>query len=112
MLASKYAGTCSDCGSRFPAGTLIEYDRRAPRGRKAKHADCNNPEIVFERATIRASESDDSPAAWNEREAKGLGHPRRRARTVSYEVTTSGGTFYRNRAGRCEDAPCCGCCTF
>lgn len=19
--------------------------------------------------------------------------------------------FYRNRAGRCEDAPCCGCCT-
>jgi hypothetical protein len=20
-------------------------------------------------------------------------------------------TFYRNRAGRCEDAPCCGCCT-
>ena len=24
---------------------------------------------------------------------------------------TSGGTFYRNRAGRCEDAPCCGCCT-
>ena len=20
-------------------------------------------------------------------------------------------TFYRNRNGRCEDAPCCGCCT-
>ena len=20
-------------------------------------------------------------------------------------------TFYRNKAGRCEDAPCCGCCT-
>ena len=19
--------------------------------------------------------------------------------------------FFRNRAGRCEDAPCCGCCT-
>jgi hypothetical protein len=24
---------------------------------------------------------------------------------------TSGGEFYRNAAGRCEDAPCCGCCT-
>jgi hypothetical protein len=24
---------------------------------------------------------------------------------------TSGGTFYRNKRGRCEDAPCCGCCT-
>lgn len=20
-------------------------------------------------------------------------------------------TFYRNKRGRCEDAPCCGCCT-
>ena len=30
---------------------------------------------------------------------------------VSDVITTSGGTFYRNRAGRCEDAPCCGCCT-
>jgi hypothetical protein len=29
----------------------------------------------------------------------------------SGEGRTSGGTFYRNKAGRCEDAPCCGCCT-
>ena len=27
-------------------------------------------------------------------------------------ITTSGGTFYQNSRGRCEDAPCCGCCTF
>jgi len=30
---------------------------------------------------------------------------------VSDVIETSGGTFYRNKAGRCEDAPCCGCCT-
>ena len=31
---------------------------------------------------------------------------------VSNTVTfSSGQTFYRNRKGRCEDAPCCGCCT-
>ena len=30
----------------------------------------------------------------------------------SYAVTfSSGETFYRNVRGRCEDAPCCGCCT-
>lgn len=23
----------------------------------------------------------------------------------------AGREFYRNKAGRCEDAPCCGCCT-
>lgn len=33
------------------------------------------------------------------------------------EVTTiffpsSGTTIYRNARGTCEDAPCCGCCTF
>ncbi len=28
------------------------------------------------------------------------------------ETRTSGGTFIRNARGRCEDAPCCGCCTF
>ncbi len=27
------------------------------------------------------------------------------------EVRTSGGTFIQNSRGRCEDAPCCGCCT-
>lgn len=32
-------------------------------------------------------------------------------RYVSDVIRTSGGTFYRNKNGRCEDAPCCGCCT-
>lgn len=36
---------------------------------------------------------------------------RRSAGYVSYEIETSGGVFYRNYNGRCEDAPCCGCCT-
>jgi hypothetical protein len=26
-------------------------------------------------------------------------------------IRTAGGTFIRNARGRCEDAPCCGCCT-
>lgn len=32
-------------------------------------------------------------------------------RYVSDVFRTSGGEFYRNKNGRCEDAPCCGCCT-
>jgi hypothetical protein len=27
-------------------------------------------------------------------------------------IETSGGSFYQNAKGRCEDAPACGCCTF
>ena len=32
-------------------------------------------------------------------------------RNEVHTIRTSGGTFYRNARGRCEDAPCCGCCT-
>ncbi len=28
------------------------------------------------------------------------------------EIRTSTGTYDQRRGGRCEDAPCCGCCTF
>jgi len=32
--------------------------------------------------------------------------------STSYVVQFSSGESYtRNRRGRCEDAPCCGCCT-
>ncbi|GAF96961.1 unnamed protein product, partial [marine sediment metagenome] len=42
-MNSKYAGKCGDCGERFAAGTLIDYDRHAPKGLKAFHADCSDP---------------------------------------------------------------------
>ncbi len=28
-----------------------------------------------------------------------------------YDAEIYGAAIYRNRAGRCEDAPCCGCCS-
>lgn len=31
-------------------------------------------------------------------------------RYISNVIRTSGGEFYRNKNGRCEDAPACGCC--
>ncbi len=35
------------------------------------------------------------------------------ALTVSntFYFPSTGKTFYRNKNGTCEDAPCCGCCT-
>ena len=29
---------------------------------------------------------------------------------VSHVWTSGGREYYRNKQGRCEDAPCCGCC--
>jgi len=41
-----------------------------------------------------------------------IDHPSRYSPSWVSHVWTSGGReYYRNKAGRCEDAPCCGCCT-
>jgi len=38
--------------------------------------------------------------------------PNIRADYVSHVFNFGNGReYYRNKAGRCEDAPCCGCCT-
>ena len=94
-MNSKYAGKCGDCGKRFPAGTLIDYDRNAPRGLKTFHADCDNPDAG---GAADAPYGEYGSAAWNNRPI--------------IEVRTSSGTFTQRAGGRCEDAPCCGCCTF
>jgi hypothetical protein len=31
--------------------------------------------------------------------------------TITFFGERGPSTFYRNKRGRCEDAPCCGCCT-
>jgi len=33
------------------------------------------------------------------------------AEVVTFHSPTTGWTGTQNRRGRCEDAPCCGCCT-
>ncbi len=43
------------------------------------------------------------------REGRSLGSSRYRSNLY---VLSSGAELYRNKAGRCEDAPCCGCCNF
>jgi len=117
-MTARYAGTCRDCGGGFPAGTLIDFTKLAPKGRKTAHADCENPgaavtveiEAAYGHGPGCFGECDglfdcSAPGGNFYADAASAG------RGVSYEVRTSGGTFYRNRNGRCEDAPCCGCCT-
>ena len=79
-MKAKYHGTCRSCGDRFLSGADIVYTRSAPKGRKTVHADC---------AGNTANAYADTASA---------------ARGVSYA-----NDFYSNN-GRCEDAPCCGCC--
>lgn len=47
---------------------------------------------------------------WGEETGEHFGAAEREG--VSVHIQTSGGSWYQNNNGRCEDAPCCGCCTF
>lgn len=89
-ITARYAGKCRACRGTFPAGTEIEW----AKGAGARHLGCAGHKL---------------PAGGTAAEAaRGVGN----GGAEVYEVRTSGGTFYRNREGLCEDAPCCGCCTF
>jgi hypothetical protein len=49
------------------------------------------------------TEHDDCQVSFND-------HTNRR-NYVSHVFNVGGQELYRNKAGRCIDAPCCGCCT-
>ena len=82
LMTARYRGDCKGCGSAFPAGTEIRHEGRG----LAYHVECE---------TTGAT-----PAPTRPRH-KGWGHNGR----------TSSGAWVTARRSRCEDAPCCGCCT-
>jgi len=95
IINLRYAATCADCGAPLIPGDRARYYGRG----KTYGVDCHTKAESAERAMER-------PARF-----ENAGH-----RASHYDPTgfyTAGGTLLgrRNPAGRCEDAPCCGCCT-
>lgn len=95
QMTARYPGTCAATGAKFRAGDLIDYDRATKKATLVKAAD----------PVLRGKRKRDMTDIAISRQSATQG------RYVSDVFRTSGGTFFRNKAGRCEDAPCCGCCT-
>ncbi len=88
-MTARYRGTCRTCG-----GSIIPGDTIAHGGRgRTHHTACVGP---------------DNYSAINPATGERMSN---RAR-VSIVRTSSGWEGTRNVRGRCEDAPCCGCCTY
>jgi len=83
MAANKYRATCSTCGEPVLPEQGICY--RQGRRWVVLHIPCAN--------------QSSKPAA------------RPAVNTIKLRGQYGTQTFYRNAAGKCEDAPCCGCCT-
>lgn len=88
VITLRFAATCRDCGAHLPAGTRARYYGRG----KVYGLDCHDD-------TRTAYENGDrSPGAV-------ASHYDRRG------VYSVDGRLLGTVGPRCEDAPCCGCCS-
>ncbi len=93
-MIAKYPGQCMTCGNPIRRGETINFHGRG----RAEHAACGEE---------RAGEDERANL-----EPGTLANDRRLAeRGLSVTRFASGAVVTRNSRGRCEDAPCCGCCT-
>lgn len=114
-MIARYPGRCVRTGAPIRPGDTIVH---LGRGR-AYLADLVPP-VDPDEAYAAALDPDEAYAAALDPElatsdpegARAAGRYLRAsmARGVSDIWTSGGREFYRNKRGRCEDAPCCGCC--
>ena len=101
-MVNKYAGVCHSCGVGVGARAgLLSRDGR----RWLVH--CHG--CAGDGADVSAGGAEDEIAGF---EPGTLANDRRMARRgVSVFRFSSGEVMTQNSRGRCEDAPCCGCCS-
>ena len=93
-IVAKYPGRCIKTGAVIRPGDTILWHGRG----RAELAGA--PTIPAE----LAASDPDAAAAAGRYLAQSI------ARGVSDIWRSGGREYYRNKRGRCEDAPCCGCC--
>jgi hypothetical protein len=84
-MTAKFPGFCARTGARILPGDTIDYHGRGRSVLRAR-AGASRPDL--DAPDIRPTD---------------VG--------VSDHIVIGGRDYYRNKRGRCEDAPCCGCCT-
>ena len=103
-ITARYPGRCIRTGASIQPGDLIIWHGRG----RAELA--GGPTIPAELAAV--AELDPELAASDPDAALAAGQylARSTRRGVSDMWRVGGREYYRNKRGRCEDAPCCGCC--
>ena len=102
-MNARYPGRCARTGAAIKPGDPIQYDTATRRAWLATE--------TMTPATAHALEIDPD---LDPETAESVGRYMARA-TRDYQsdiYRASGREYYRNKRGRCEDAPCCGCCNF
>lgn len=101
-ITARFASTCPVCSARIAIGSPVEWTKGSP----ARHTACTD---VPTTSTV--------PGDLGSMRHLGSGNPgtRSSARATRYGSRytrfSSGAEVFTNHAGRCLDAPCCGCCS-
>jgi hypothetical protein len=88
-ITARFPSTCTACKKRINAGESIEWTRGV---KTVQHTDCSSTSTATLGSTHRPSRF---PSRYGS----------------NYARFSSGAETFTNKAGRCEDAPCCGCCS-
>jgi hypothetical protein len=100
-----YAGQCKVCGRSIPKGDLAYWDAAA-RTVTCQGIDCADADGLTTHKPLTGP--------WDTRTdlrvptKTRVGQPAPRVIVARFN---SGATVFVNSRGRCEDAPCCGCCS-
>lgn len=111
-ITAKYSGTCRRCGNGIQAGSKIRFGGRG----LTYHLSAQCGEQVAESAPLFQAvglfDGDRVDSRPGTPLSNALAHDRRVADRVSIARNFRGEVIgMRNARGRCEDAPCCGCCS-
>lgn len=99
-MTAKYPGTCKRTGQPIYVGDTINYFGRG-------HAEL----VDAGEATPHGDDDEYREGSFPPSQAT-LANDRRLARNgLSVARFSSGAVMTQNSRGRCEDAPCCGCCS-
>lgn len=119
-MTARYAGTCRTCRGPVTPGQLIVF---AGRGRTS-HATCSGAATVVDLVTPRWAGSPVSGRWVFDVKGHGTVDDEALAYQLAEDILAAGAGVSvlrdatgrvlqtRNARGTCEDAPCCGCCTF
>ena len=100
----RYAGVCKVCGESLPKGTHAYWDAAARTVTCHALACC-------EADGLTRQEWHGSPLSGSMVPARTEKRYGRSAPRVITSTFNSGESVSVNARGRCEDAPCCGCCS-
>ena len=87
-MIAKFKGRCAVSGAAIYPGDNIIFDTVTRKAWLSEPGDCQ-----VDTGSYLAARTRTKPGY------------------VSDVFGIGGREYYRNKAGRCEDAPCCGCCT-